>query len=318
MYRYLYLIIFPFTFLFSCSNFESKKIELSNADSLKTKFDSLIKIEAKEKADPLIYAELARVSFALKEYKKTTDYISKALQLDASHAERYLLSPAGYKKILDSLPNYKYALLQLGEVYFYYSNDKESFKYLKAALAQDQTLADAHYFLGLNFKNIGFENNALTEFNRTTELESSHFHAWLQLGLIYSEHKDPKAEVAFNNAHRIQPKDLNVLYARGKYYQDLEKYNLAEADYHTMLGIDSLDYRPYYNIGFIHFSKMDYEDALTYFSKSISANDENANAYLSRGYCYQNLNKQGLASLDFLKAFSLNPNDPDIKKAAGK
>ena len=122
---------------------------------------------------------------------------------------------------------------------------------------------------------------------------------WNNSAVLWSDviNKYPEASGAYNN--------------RGLYYF-LEKndLNMAFADFKNCVEIDPGNFKALTSIGLIHYSNKNYKEAINFYNKSISVNNDYADAYCNRAIVYSILKNYDNAEKDYKKAIELNPSDP--------
>jgi tetratricopeptide (TPR) repeat protein len=197
------------------------------------------------------------------------------------------------ERLIQSQPNNKMAYIRLAELYIAMGKKDEKGKYdeslknIDKALKIDPNLPEAYFWLGFNYKEMKMTDKAIASFRKAVELKPDYTDAYVYLGLLSEEKKDPKAVEYLTTAIRINPKDTAALYARGKYYQDIDSFQRAIDDYQKILQLDPGKRSANYGIGYCLYYLKKYDDALGYFSKVLLINPNDAAGHFGRSLCYE-------------------------------
>jgi tetratricopeptide (TPR) repeat protein len=214
-------------------------------------------------------------------------------------ADLFMLKPSvknaigTVERLTMSQPKNKMAYVKLAELYIEMGkkNEKgyyeESLQNLDKALKLDPNLPEAYFWLGYNYREANNTDKAIASFRKAVALKPDYEDAYVILGLLCQEKKDPKAEEYFTTAIRLNPNDTAALYARGKFNQDRDSFQLAINDYQKMLELDPNMRKANYAIGYCLYSLKKYDDALGYFSKVLLNNPKDAAAHDGRSLCYK-------------------------------
>ena len=225
----------------------------------------------------------------------------------------YKASLKNLTKDLEAQEVHTPSLLLRGELYYLYRNHEQSLKDLNNVLRVDPYEAKAYYFKGLNFKELGDFEKAVSQFQTTVEQDPYHFDAYGQLAFVYAYLGNPLAELYFDNALAVDSSNVKMWYNKGMYLQGLDRFADAEKCYKAMLRRDNFNQFANYNLGFINWKRKDYEMAANYFSDAIYTNPEYADAYFARGLCFKELGNIPQARVDFQSALRLDENDEEAK-----
>ena len=262
-----------------------------------------------------------------KEYYKTNQLepairdMEKAVSLDSTKTENYLLLAEMYEKrpytkgVINALehvvqinPKDKNSALKLGILNFQVKNRDASFKYLNMALRLDPTNAEAFYYRGYNYREVEMPEKAIENFQRAIDLKPDYFDAFLQMGLLHAEKKDPKAEGYYSSALRLKPNSLKALYARGMYYQEVDSFQKAIADFERIISFEPDFLTSEYNIGYNYYLLKEYQKAIPYLTKAIQLHPENPHPYRTRALCYAAMKRTQEAAEDNKRAQELEKN----------
>ena len=95
----------------------------------------------------------------------------------------------------------------------------------------------AYYFKGLNFKEIGDFEKAISQFQTTVEQDPYHIDAYEQLAFVYAYLDNPLAELYFDNALAVDSAKIMeenkiftlVVLEKNRYVGVLSMHDLIEA-----------------------------------------------------------------------------------------
>lgn len=326
------LVVIAITALivFSC-NTGDKKVEnaIEPKDSLIDKLNSpeLKAINAELLKDPsnaALYDKRAKQYILLKQYDEAVGDALRAVKIDSTKATYYITLADVYfafnktrasketlEFIVKNFPENTEAHLKLGELFFLVKQYEPAIGEINKALKIDVNLARAYYLKGCVFKEMGDTSKAVSSMETAIEQDSKYFEAFVDLGILYSVHKNPLAFQYYDNALRLKPNNENVLYAKAKLLQDMNKLAECLAEYEKLLIINKNNTQALYNIGAVYLDKK--KDALKasdYFSKVIAVDPNYTEAYFARGVCYEVMKDLQNAKADYNMCLQISPNYP--------
>ena len=237
---------------------------------------------------------LADLYFEL--YPSNPIYISKSLALIS---EKYTVFPP--------------MLLLRAKLYYVLQNYSQSLKDINTYLPSYPFDAEAYFFKGLNYKDMGDLEMAQSQFQTAVEQDPNYVESYEQLAFIYSFKGDSLAKYYFKNALIADSSLLSSWYNLGMYCQNQGDFYNAKQSYYGMLRRDSLNKDANYNLGYISLLEGSYESAIQYFSFVISQNRAYASAFFSRGLAYKFVGNNDLARKDFEMALELSPEFNEAK-----
>jgi tetratricopeptide (TPR) repeat protein len=307
---------------FACGNNPKGKDEKGKTDSLPADLATLNKKIADDPNNAKLYDQRAVYYLQKKDLDKALSDANKAVILDSKTSGYYLtLSDvyfAGGKitKCQDALnkaceinPEDKDAFLKLAELFYYLKDYKKTFENTEKALKIDNLSAKADFINGMALKDMGDTLKAVKSFEKTIEKDQQYFHAYMQLGLMYSAKHSKLAVDYFNNALNLNPKSIEALYALAFFYQENSEYNKAIEKYTMIIQIDPKNKQSYYNLGYIHLVYLQvYDVAIRYFSGALQCDPNYAEAWYNRGYCYELLGNIIYARADYQQALKVKTN----------
>jgi len=328
--RLLFFLIFSASILFSffsCKESITTKKEQEKADSLSIHLNSpeLKSLNAqllKDPSNPQLYIKRSQLYVQYKQFEEAIGDATRAIRIDSTIADYYVTLADVYfaenktrqtKEILirtvAKFPESTEALMKLSELYFIVKQYKEAIEHINKALKINENIARAYYLKGSIYRESGDTSRAISSLETAIEQDNSFTDAFYDLGIIYAARKNPIAFDYYNNAIRTNVNYLEGYYAKAKLLQDLGKYEEAITEYNALLNKDKTFTQANYNLGAIYLNiKKNYSKALEYFTKVIEQNDQMADAYFARGYCYELLKDKAKAKEDYKKCLSIDPN----------
>lgn len=259
---------------------ENKDVEKALSD-----INKAIVLDSKNQ---LYFLTLSDVYFAGGKISKCEETLNKAIEINSDNAEPYL---------------------KLAELYYYLSDFKKVFDYSDKAYKVNALNAKVDFIRGMAFKDMGDTLKAVKSFEKAVEKDQQYFHAYMQLGLIYSAKRNGLAIDYFNNALKLNPQSTEALYALAYFYQENMEYNKAIERYTMIVQIDKNYKQAYYNLGYIHLVYLRvYDVAAKHFSDAIKCDPNYFEAYYNRGYCYELMGNINFARGDYQQALKIKTN----------
>lgn len=238
--------------------------------------------------NPVYYRTLSDVYFMMGKAQRSREALDKAIEVDQDDTSAYL---------------------KLAELEFYYKEYKKSFDYIEKALRLDPKNAKAFFIRGMAYKEMGDTTKAVKAFQMAVDFDQEYYHAYMQLGLLFSVKHNPLAVDYYNNALSLNPQSTETYYALGLYYQQNEQYNKAIESYTSLLKIDPKNKFAHFNLGYIHLVYLQvYDVAAKHFTDAINSDKNYAEAWYNRGYCFELLGDVMNAKNDYQQAIMLRPN----------
>ncbi len=248
--------------------------------------------------------------------------INRAIQLDNQRSE-YFITLADIYLAANRVPNCLEALLKareldpasndamlkLAEVYLILKDYENTFKYTGMALDRDRINPVAHFIRGYAYLETGDTSLAVKNFQTAADQDQNYYEAFMQLGILFSIHRDPLAIGYFQTATRIAPNRTEGWYLLGMTYQDQENIPKAIETYHNLLAIAPDFKDALFNLGYVNLVyTSDYAAAIDYFTRAITVDSRYTDAYFNRGYSYELSGDKVNARKDYQKALELLPN----------
>ena len=218
-------------FIVSCKPSTEKKDNVSD-QKVKDDFTILNDEIASHPGNAELYFKRSQLFMQKKNVKQAFEDVSKAVSIDSSKTDYYLmLADASFKglQIQKSIDAYKKAIsldtknieshMKLSELYLYIKAYSPCLSEANEALMINKNLAKAYFIKGFAYKEIADTSKALSSFQTAVEIQSDYYDAYIQLGNIEAARKHKIALQYYNNAIRLQPKSTEALYDRGLLFQ---------------------------------------------------------------------------------------------------
>ena len=130
------------------------------------------------------------------------------------------------------------------------------------------------------------------------------------------EYKLKNTDQTFTNyglAIQLRPKETDLYLDRGQYYFELDELDKAEADFKTVLAIDSTNIYGYGGLGRNFLKQKRYDLAEQNLTKAIQLNKLYYMAFQQRAQTYFEQHRYKEAILDMVEVISLEPEDSDSR-----
>jgi len=276
----------------------------------------------KEPSNDSLYNERARIYIGLKQFEEASGDAFRALKIDSMKARYYVTLADVYfaqnktrqsKETLETavkrFPDNTEALLKLAEIFYLVRQYENSITNINKALKIDENMANAYYLKGSVFKEMGDTAKAISSLQTAIEQDNKFFDAFLDAGILYASRKNPLAFEYFDNALRLRPNSENVVFAKAKLLQDMDKINESVVLYKEILSRNKNNTDVLYNLGAISLYKTKKtNEAIDYFSKAIAVNPDYTEAYFARGVGFEMMKDIENAKADYNMCLKITPN----------
>ena len=324
----LFLFLFLPIVVTSCGNTTD---EQPVADTTPVK-DSLTSINELIRKDPNnldLYYRRALIMVDRKDYGIALLDINRILALD-SNTTKYLLTGADIhffigkiqradqllRRAVQIAPEDAECALRLAQLHHYLKRYDEELELLNGVLDRDKRNSQAYFMKGMVCKEQNDTANAMKNMQLAVQMDPDYYNAYIQMGLIAANQKNPLAVDYYRNALEIQPTSQEALYDLGMYYQETDQYNPAIETYTALLKVNPHHFDAHFNLGMIHAYKLDVVDeGLKYFNMAIEDNPTEPRGYYGRGYCFEKKGDVNAATADYKKALEVDPQYTNAARA---
>lgn len=270
--------------------------------------------------DSLLY-QRALLLISMKRFDEAHRDMQKAVSLDSTKAfyfltlsdiyfagNRIMYARNALMKAAELEPQNLKARSKLAEVYFLLKKYNESVEQTAQMLKISPGNALAYFIRGMCYKESGDTTMALSAFQSAVESDRDYYNAHMQLGVLFQLKNNPVCMEYFNNSLRIKPESEEALYGRALFLQENGDYDRAIQDYTQILKINPRNKNAHYNLGYLHYTYLKvYNQAIKHYDDAIAADPNYAEAYYSRGLCYEAVGNIGAAKMDYEKSLQLRP-----------
>lgn len=198
-------------------------------------------------------------------------------------------------------------LLLRAKLYYIFQDYSKSLVDINAFLPYYPFNAEAYFYKGLNYKEMGDLEMAKSQFQTAVEQNPNYIESYEQLAFIYAFNGDSLAEYYFDNALEVDSNLISSWYNRGMYHQNTGDFIKAKESYYGILRRDSLHADANYNLGYISLVEENYNLSIEYFTSVIAQSPNFASAYFSRGLAFKFYNDFESARKDFNSTLELSP-----------
>lgn len=195
--------------------------------------------------------------------EKALPYFEKAVQSDTNYAEAW--AQAGFcreklgrhgeaieasKKAVSLRPSAE-SYFNIGLASYYLKNYREAADNYRAAIRLDPyNAADAHYALGLVYRDWGRPEEEIQAYKQAIKLKPDYTSAYERLGSRYLKSKKyPEAIETFKQLVALKPGDANVPNNMGEAYFGMNLMSDAVASFKTAIQLKPDFGKAYYNLG---------------------------------------------------------------------
>lgn len=317
-FNFAVVAFFAFWFI-ACHN--EKAPSASYTPTGDPQLDSLSARIAKSPEEANLYHERALRYIELKKPTEALADINQAISLEPKKVEhRIVLSDVFFqmgkvtdcKKTLEQIwsehPDNINIALKLAEVNLYFKDYSSTSENLDNAENIDKRDPRVHFMRGFMLKVKGDTMEAVKSFYKTVEYDTTHFDAFLQLGILYAAKHDPLAIRFYQTAHRLRPGNVEPLYDLGMYYQEQGNFNDAIQAYTDAIAISPRYKFAHFNLGYIHIELKVYSEAARHFTNAISCDPNYVEGYYGRGYALEMMGDVLNAQEDYNQCLRLRPN----------
>ncbi|WP_396127428.1 tetratricopeptide repeat protein [Aurantibacillus circumpalustris] len=291
-------------------------------------FQAAIKISPKESRG---YLGVAKSYYNLKDYTKCLESCDKALKSKPILVNRYVLyyyKGNCYYYLEDWNSAVKFYTLYINgfstsyDLYSYrgfsffklgkYNEAIEDFQYfLKNPQITNNESADAYSFVGHSYYMLNDKINALKFGNLAFYYDSTNTNGLILLGdILYGEKKFPEALLYFQKTLQYDSTNTYFIIKTTSTLFEMKQIQKAIDGLKRLLLQKPNTVLALNNIAYFLFIDKKYKEALPYANKNIELNDNNSNAYGTRGCVHYGLLEYEKAIADFTQSIQLNKNNP--------
>jgi tetratricopeptide (TPR) repeat protein len=250
-----------------------------------------------------LYIQRADLYEKTQKLAKAIEDVQKAIQLDSKNYGYYLkladlfLATNQIQGCINTLnlvlandPENVDANLKMAELNLMFKRYTHTIESANNALEADPYNAKAFFIKGFALKEYGDTAKAITNFMNAVKYNPDYYEAYVELGNLFREKKDPVAVTYYRNAINVKPQNTDAYYNLGMYYQQNDMLNEAQDAYKKIIEIDPSFPYSYFNIGYIllEISRTP-DEAAPYFANAIKYKPDYYEAHFNLGLCFEEM-----------------------------
>ena len=327
-YKIFIRIIMMWSLVFVGCKEEAKQTLSSSGDADIDKISADI---AKNPGNPLLYFQRAKLYYDKSKYDNTIFDLESAMAIDSLNPDFYHLLADTYldyynsrgalnvmNKVLTIYPQRIPSLLKMAEFKHILKDYDGSILTSNEVIKLDPQHAEAYFMLGMNFRALGDNPRAINAYQTAVEMDSGLTDAWIILGEMYEEKKDPKALKYYESAIISDPESMQALHGKAFYLQNHGNISGAQEIYRGIILKDKSYADAYLNSGLLYMETDSIDRAYEQFDLLTAVAPTNHLGYYIRGTIYEKRGKNKEALQDYESANNLNKEDKNVQKALEK
>lgn len=213
-----------------------------------------------------------------------------------------------FKFVIKKQPKNTRALVALATTYAQQGDNEKAFYYTNEALRIDKKYRDAYILKGSIYLSLGNHKLAKSSYQTAIEQDPEFFAAYVKLGLIYQEEKDPLCIQYFITATQIRPNNIEAFYNLAYAYQQFDKIPEAQQTYREMIEKDPTFTPPLFQLGWIkQFKQNDLDSAAYFYNETLRKEPRYVEAWHNLGLIYETKGEKYQAIQYYRKALKYNP-----------
>ena len=196
--------------------------------------------------------------------------------------------------------NLYFSYLSRAEIYKKKKKYDSSVIDLSKAISIDSSIFNGYFSRGnIYFLKKSFQNSK-SDFLKSFQLNPKSPEAALNIGACFANMNERDSAINYyDKALKIKPNFINALSNKARMLKQINKKEESLSVYNKIISIDKNNIQAFLERAQIYFDKKDYTNCINDLNKSIKLNPKNIQPYFVRGICYQNLENQKAACLDF-------------------
>lgn len=311
-----------FCLFFACKTDPAKKNMQQTGDAAVNELTALIE---KTPDDDVLYFERAKQYYKNELYDEAIADMRSAMHIDSLKPPYYhFLSDVymDYYRSKESIqtmeaarrqfPEDMYTMLKLAETQFILEQYEDMEYTNRAILMRDPRNADGHVLNGMLKRAQGELNQAKSAFQTAVEIDPEQIDAWLFLGSLYEDEKDPLALSYYRSATQVDSLNINAWHSLAYYYQNNSNIDKALGIYRKINRLNRDYDAAYLNAGILHLEREEEDKAFEQFNILVNVNPQSYSGFYYRGLIYERRGEKEAARIDYQNAVNLNS---DFEKA---
>ncbi|GIW21192.1 MAG: hypothetical protein KatS3mg068_0199 [Candidatus Sericytochromatia bacterium] len=228
-------------------------------------------------------------------------------------ATKYLVE----KKALENLNNFE-SLFSLGIT----SLDKKDYEkakdYFKQALGINPESAEAHFYLGFTYENIGQNDLALVEYKKTIQIKYDYVLAHFNLADLYIKLNEPlQAIQEYKKVIKFEPDNYSAFISLALAYEKINNLQEAKKNYEEAIKIDKERADAYINLANIYVLEKNTQSAIELYNEALKYDKDNKIIPFNLGILYHQIKDYNAAKAYYKLALKKDPNNSYIYNNLG-
>lgn len=224
-----------------------------------------------------------------------------------------------FQYVLNKQPKNLKAMIALATTYTYQGDYERSFRHINEALRIDKRYRDAYILKGTNYLQLDNRELAKSSYRTAIEQDPDFFEAYIFLGSMYEQDKDPIALEYYKSAVQLKPKSMDALYALAYGFQNFNQEAEAQRIYRKMAKLEPEFATSYFQQGYIkqfQTNPPQIDSALYFYEVTIEKEPRFVEAWHNMGLCYVHKGQKTQALQCFKKAVKYDPTFEKARKEA--
>lgn len=326
------LIITLLSGFISCGSDTAKKVD-SQSKSITgiQEIDDVTRLIFKDGDNPELYKERAALYMKKGIYENALYDLKKAISMDSLNPAYYHLLSDAYMDNMDSKmaletmkritkihPERIPSLLKLSETEFILKQYENAMFSATKVLSLNPNEAEGYFMLGMILRETNDDVKALNSFQTAIEMNPELVDAWLILGEMYEEKKDPIAIKYYEGATQADPNNISAMHYKALYMQNHGREADAVEVYKNIILKDKFYSDAYLNAGLLYLEMDSIELAKEHFNIMTRTAPQKYLGHYYLGICNEMLGDFDEARENMRSAQNLNQEDKRIGKAAAR
>jgi len=218
-----------------------------------------------------------------------------------------------YEELLAKEPNHEKALVNLGILCFQMNQDNRGWRFLQKAVNKFPGSTNVQFNYGFACLKKGHGEQAAHHLQKAVQLDNCFSPAWRKLGNALSGlGRFAEAFEAYQQGHRLAPKNLELLNNWSKVCINLERYKKAKIILNHALKLYPKQPELHANLGAVYHKQWKLNQAEAYFKKAIDLNPADWRLHNTLGTLYTHSNEMTNAIEAFEKALTRDPQNSSV------
>jgi tetratricopeptide (TPR) repeat protein len=305
MNRIFLLFTTFFALLISCGDDKPKDTKPTSKDPILARIDAISEQLKTDKRNASILIERAKLYTSKEEFEKALSDYYMAIKIDSTKPAYYesltefFVQTGNIQKGIEAsiiasdidVKNPKH-LINIGKCYFYLKEYQQSINYLNKAIEMDKFNPETYVFKGMVYQESKNYEKALSNYITASEQDPTWDAPYQKIALMYAEQKNDLALKYFDNAQRVNPKNMDAMYQKALYLKDSKRAEKAKIVLKDLIASKPQESKYLYSIGMIYFDQDSIDKAIQNFKLSTKVDQRYQKGYFMTGRCFEKQNKK--------------------------